>query len=107
MQVLLVGKDFGARVAYHLALVYPERVVAVTTLGVPFVVITPETFPGDLPKGFYVLRFQATREFLITIPFKLMNPFTLHINFHPYFNEICRSQGELRKTWDDSTLKLW
>lgn len=57
-KVLLVGKDFGARVAYHFALVHPERVVAVTTLGVPFVILSPETFPGNLPKGFYVLRFQ-------------------------------------------------
>ncbi|KAH6780597.1 hypothetical protein C2S52_011834 [Perilla frutescens var. hirtella] len=57
-KVILIGKDFGARVAYHFGLVHPERVVAIATLGVPFVVLTPETFPGNLPKGFYVLRFR-------------------------------------------------
>ncbi|XP_057792542.1 uncharacterized protein LOC131009273 [Salvia miltiorrhiza] len=58
-KVILVGKDFGAKVVYHFALVHPKRVSAVATLGVPFVVPTdPETFKASLPKGFYVLRFR-------------------------------------------------
>lgn len=55
-----MGKDFGAKVAYHFALVHPKRVAAVATLGVPFVVPTdPDSFRASHPKGFYVLRFQV------------------------------------------------
>ncbi|XP_059301353.1 uncharacterized protein LOC132053376 [Lycium ferocissimum] len=58
-QVILVGKDFGGRVAYHFALLHPDRVSAVATLGVPFLPTGPVTFPRDLiPRGFYVLRWQ-------------------------------------------------
>ncbi|OIT02900.1 PREDICTED: bifunctional epoxide hydrolase 2-like isoform X1 [Nicotiana attenuata] len=58
-QVFLVGKDFGARVAYHFALVHPDRVSTVITLGVPFLLTGPETFPRDfIPNGFYMLRWQ-------------------------------------------------
>ncbi|PIN12654.1 Soluble epoxide hydrolase [Handroanthus impetiginosus] len=58
-KILLVGKDSGARVAYHFALVHPDRVVAVATLGLPFVVTGPAAFPTDvLPKGFYMMRWQ-------------------------------------------------
>ncbi|KAK6157210.1 hypothetical protein DH2020_011458 [Rehmannia glutinosa] len=59
LQVLLVGKDFGARVVYHFTLVHPERVVAVVTLGVPFMLTGPAAFPRHLlPDGFYMLRWQ-------------------------------------------------
>ncbi|RVX20241.1 AB hydrolase superfamily protein YfhM [Vitis vinifera] len=51
----LVGKDFGAMPAFHVAVVHPERVSGVITLGIPF------SLPGVsaiqmhlLPKGFYV-----------------------------------------------------
>ncbi|PHU04341.1 hypothetical protein BC332_25163 [Capsicum chinense] len=58
-KIFLVGKDFGARVVYHFALVHPDRVSAIATLGVPFLLAGPEAFPKDLlPKGFYVLRWQ-------------------------------------------------
>ncbi|PHT35692.1 hypothetical protein CQW23_23392 [Capsicum baccatum] len=58
-KIFLVGKDFGARVLYHFALVYPERVSAVAALGMPFILTGPQTFPRDLlPKGFYMLRWQ-------------------------------------------------
>ncbi|KAM7503479.1 hypothetical protein LguiB_002383 [Lonicera macranthoides] len=54
-KVLLVGKDFGARVAYHFALLHPTRVQGIATLGVPFLLTGPEAFPSDLlPKGFYI-----------------------------------------------------
>ncbi|KAM7498150.1 hypothetical protein LguiA_022564 [Lonicera macranthoides] len=58
-KVLLVGKDFGARVAYHFALLHPTRVQGIATLGVPFLLTGPEAFPSDLlPKGFYMLRWK-------------------------------------------------
>ncbi|KAH0723782.1 hypothetical protein KY289_006826 [Solanum tuberosum] len=58
-KVFLVGKDFGARVVFHFALLHPNRVLALATLGVPFLLTGPGTFPQDLlPKGFYVLRWQ-------------------------------------------------
>ncbi|XP_060202060.1 uncharacterized protein LOC132630505 [Lycium barbarum] len=58
-QVFLVGKDFGCRVAYHFALLHPDRVSAVATLGVPFLPTGPVTIPRDpLPRGFYVLRWR-------------------------------------------------
>ncbi|KAL3848865.1 hypothetical protein ACJIZ3_010747 [Penstemon smallii] len=58
-KILLVGKDFGARVVFHFALFHPERVEAIVTLGVPFILTGPEAFPRDsLPKGFYMLRWQ-------------------------------------------------
>ncbi|XP_042006162.1 bifunctional epoxide hydrolase 2-like [Salvia splendens] len=58
-KVVLVGKDFGAKVVYHFALVHPKRVAAVATLGVPFVVPPdPHAFRASHPKGFYVMRFR-------------------------------------------------
>ncbi|XP_055807043.1 uncharacterized protein LOC129875842 [Solanum dulcamara] len=57
--IFLVRKDFGARVVFHFALLHPNRVSAVATLGVPFLLTSPGTFPQDLlPKGFYMLRWQ-------------------------------------------------
>ncbi|KAI4322656.1 hypothetical protein L6164_022329 [Bauhinia variegata] len=58
-KVFLVGKDFGAIPAYLVAAVHPERVIAVVTLGVPFVVPGPSAVQNHLlPKGFYVTRWQ-------------------------------------------------
>ncbi|CAK9159550.1 unnamed protein product [Ilex paraguariensis] len=58
-KVFLVAKDFGPRPAYHFALLYPDRVSAVVTLGVPFMVTGPEGISLDtLPKGFYFLRWR-------------------------------------------------
>ncbi|KAK3039572.1 hypothetical protein RJ639_027716 [Escallonia herrerae] len=54
-KVFLVGKDLGARPVYHFALLHPDRVSGVITLGVPFLLTGPEAFPSDqLPKGFYM-----------------------------------------------------
>ncbi|KAK2985506.1 hypothetical protein RJ640_008679 [Escallonia rubra] len=62
--VFLVGKDLGARPVYHFALLHPDRVSGVITLGVPFLLTGPEAFPSDqLPKGFYMLRWQANSSF--------------------------------------------
>ncbi|XP_077223705.1 epoxide hydrolase 3-like [Tasmannia lanceolata] len=58
-KVFLIGKDFGARPAYQFALLHPERVLGVITLGVPFMVSGPHAFPRNLlPEGFYMLRWQ-------------------------------------------------
>lgn len=58
-KAFLIGKDLGVRPAYHFALLYPEKVAGVVTLGVPFLLTGPEAFPREfLPKGFYMLRWQ-------------------------------------------------
>lgn len=58
-KVFVVGKDFGAFSAFQVAVMHPERVSGVITLGIPFML------PGQtiilnhpLPKGFYVVRWQ-------------------------------------------------
>ncbi|XVF01971.1 hypothetical protein REPUB_Repub04eG0135600 [Reevesia pubescens] len=56
-KVFLVGKDFGAVPAFMLAVVHPDRVLGVITLGIPFLIPGPGGIQFDLlPKGFYVLR---------------------------------------------------
>ncbi|KAL8258742.1 hypothetical protein R6Q59_026695 [Mikania micrantha] len=57
-QVFVIGKDFGAMVAYTFALLHPEKVLGIITLGVPFM---PPGFHKThlaLPEGFYVRRWQ-------------------------------------------------
>jgi len=59
-QAFLVGKDFGAIPAYLTAAVHPERVGAVITLGVPFLLPGPSAIQNHLlPKGFYITRWQV------------------------------------------------
>ncbi|KAL5772471.1 hypothetical protein ACOSP7_012070 [Xanthoceras sorbifolium] len=55
-KVFLVAKDWGSRPAYLFALLHPERVSGIITLGVPFVPPGPSTFQKYLPEGFYILR---------------------------------------------------
>ncbi|PSS04772.1 Lipid-phosphate phosphatase [Actinidia chinensis var. chinensis] len=57
-KVFLIAKDFGARPAYFFALLHPERVSGVITLGVPFVPPGPFTYDKYLPEGFYILRWR-------------------------------------------------
>ncbi|KAL5704558.1 microsomal epoxide hydrolase [Ranunculus cassubicifolius] len=56
-KAILVGKDLGVRPAYYFALLHPERVSGVVTLGFPY---TPPGYSfavhGHLPEGFYFLR---------------------------------------------------
>lgn len=58
-KVAVVGKDFGSPVAYTLAILHPERVTSVVTMGVPFL---PRSaigqFYSGLTQGFYVLRWR-------------------------------------------------
>ncbi|MQL90900.1 hypothetical protein Taro_023510 [Colocasia esculenta] len=55
-KAFLVGKDFGALPAYHFALLYPDRVSGVITLGIPF--LAQGNFMDKLPKGFYINRWR-------------------------------------------------
>ncbi|KAF7803488.1 bifunctional epoxide hydrolase 2 [Senna tora] len=57
-KVFLVAKDFGARPAYLFAILHPERVLGVITLGVPYVPPGPSLYHKYLPEGFYILRWQ-------------------------------------------------
>ncbi|KAF9609299.1 hypothetical protein IFM89_015544, partial [Coptis chinensis] len=55
----LVSKHFGVKTAYHYALLHPERVMGVITLGLPFVLPGLELFPREFfPKCFYMLRWE-------------------------------------------------
>ncbi|KAJ4825871.1 putative polyol transporter 4 [Turnera subulata] len=57
--VFLVGKDFGAVPAYLVAVLHPEKVSGVITLGIPFMMPGPQAVQTDLmPKGFYITRWQ-------------------------------------------------
>ncbi|KAK6932531.1 Alpha/beta hydrolase fold-1 [Dillenia turbinata] len=60
-KVFTVGKDFGARPAYLLPLLHPERISGVITLGVPYVPMGPSNFKQHLPEGFYVSRWEVSR----------------------------------------------
>ncbi|EPS69018.1 epoxide hydrolase, partial [Genlisea aurea] len=66
-RISLVGKDFGARIVYHFALLHPERLSAVATVGSPFrppeaaATFSSNSMCDDLPKGLYIFRWQASR----------------------------------------------
>ncbi|GLJ41739.1 hypothetical protein SUGI_0863840 [Cryptomeria japonica] len=54
-KVFVVGKDFGAPIAYYLYLLYPERVRGIVTLGIPYMKPGREPIQLDLfPQGFYI-----------------------------------------------------
>ncbi|PWA57281.1 epoxide hydrolase [Artemisia annua] len=55
-KVFVIGKDFGAIIAYPLALLHPEKVAGIITLGLPF--MPPGAFKHQfvLPEGAYPLR---------------------------------------------------
>ncbi|KAF8413909.1 hypothetical protein HHK36_001905 [Tetracentron sinense] len=57
-KAFLIGKDFGARPTYLFALLHPERVSGVVTLGVPYIPPTPSAYNFNLPEGLYILRWQ-------------------------------------------------
>ncbi|KAK7263645.1 hypothetical protein RJT34_31239 [Clitoria ternatea] len=58
-KAFLVGKDFGAIPGYLTAAVHPERVAAVITLGIPFMLPGPSAIQNHLlPRGFYITRWQ-------------------------------------------------
>ncbi|EYU27931.1 hypothetical protein ABFS82_13G110900 [Erythranthe guttata] len=57
-KAFLIAKDFGARVAYLFALIHPEKVSGVITLGIPYLPPSPVKFLDLLPEGFYISRWQ-------------------------------------------------
>lgn len=57
-KVFLIAKDFGARPAYFFALLYPDRVSGIVTMGAPFMPPGPSTLGKYLPEGFYISRWQ-------------------------------------------------
>ncbi|KAL8460376.1 hypothetical protein ACS0TY_032056 [Phlomoides rotata] len=57
-KVVLIGKDFGARIAYLFELLHSERVSGIITLGVPFVPPARPAIPKHLPEGSYISRWQ-------------------------------------------------
>ncbi|CAN1854198.1 Epoxide hydrolase A [Linum perenne] len=57
-KVAVVAKDFGVLPGYYFALLYPERVLGVVTLGVPFVPPGASLANQPLPEGFYVSRWR-------------------------------------------------
>lgn len=58
-QVFLIGKDFGARIAYLFSLLHPKRVSGIITLGVPFAPPSRSTVLKHLPEGSYISRWQV------------------------------------------------
>ncbi|ERM95228.1 uncharacterized protein LOC18423155 [Amborella trichopoda] len=58
-KAFVVGKDFGAMPAYLFALMHPERVSGVITLGIPYMLPSLRKHTNQhLPKGFYIRRWQ-------------------------------------------------
>ena len=57
--MFVIGKDFGALVAYTFALFHTEKVAGVITLGVPFMASVALKRHEALPEGFYVRRWQV------------------------------------------------
>ncbi|KAH9324581.1 hypothetical protein KI387_004759, partial [Taxus chinensis] len=58
-KVFVVGKDFGAMVAYYLDLLHPDRVRGIVAMGVAYMRPVPESFVREkLPEGFYVRHWQ-------------------------------------------------
>ena len=73
-QAFLVGKDSGAFPAFQVAVLHPERVSGVVTLGIPFMLPGVSVIPMHLlPKGFYVLRWQVQFFAFITFFFSLLH----------------------------------
>ncbi|KAJ4843784.1 hypothetical protein Tsubulata_017411, partial [Turnera subulata] len=58
LKVVVVAKDFGARPAYLFALLHPDRVLGIITMGVPYVPPGPSRYGDYLPEGFYISRWK-------------------------------------------------
>ncbi|KAM7276495.1 hypothetical protein ACFE04_018361 [Oxalis oulophora] len=59
-KVFLVGKDFGALPTFLVAVLHPERVLGIVTLGIPFLLPGPHTVQSHLlPEGFYISRWKV------------------------------------------------
>lgn len=58
LQAFVVGKDFGAKTAFDLAIQHPDRVMGIVTVGVPF---APRPFAAvcEPLKGSYIARWRV------------------------------------------------
>ncbi|KAM0932816.1 putative soluble epoxide hydrolase [Dioscorea sansibarensis] len=58
-KAFIIGKDFGAMPAYSFALLHPDRVSGVVTLGVPY--ISEDSSPAfqEIPEGYYLSRWRV------------------------------------------------
>ncbi|XP_043698042.1 bifunctional epoxide hydrolase 2-like [Telopea speciosissima] len=57
-KAFLIGKDFGVLPANLFAVLFPERVSGVVTMGIPYVPSSPSSLFSQLPEGFYILRWK-------------------------------------------------
>ncbi|KAF5194401.1 Bifunctional epoxide hydrolase [Thalictrum thalictroides] len=57
-KVFVVGKDFGGRPTNYFALLHPERVSGIITLGAPFIPPSRSFAVEGQPEGFYISRWQ-------------------------------------------------
>ncbi|KAJ6379236.1 hypothetical protein OIU76_015954 [Salix suchowensis] len=57
-KAFLVGTDLGSFPAYMIAVLYPERVAGIVSLGVPFKLPGPSDARDLMPEGFYCKRWQ-------------------------------------------------
>lgn len=56
-KAFIVGKDFGVKPVFDLAIDHPDRLLGIITVGVPFSPIRSSTV-SQPPKGFYISRWQ-------------------------------------------------
>ncbi|XXG49643.1 hypothetical protein AAC387_Pa02g3767 [Persea americana] len=58
-KVFIIGKDFGAIPISLFALLHPDRLLGFVTLGVPFMLPSPQAVKNEqLPEGFYISRWR-------------------------------------------------
>ncbi|EXB54384.1 Epoxide hydrolase 2 [Morus notabilis] len=60
-KAFLIGKDFGARPAFLVSALHPERVSGLVTLSVPYTPQPPSSTQKLLPKGLYISKWQEPR----------------------------------------------
>lgn len=74
MQVILIGKDFGAAVVSLFTLLHQDRVLSFVTIGVPFMPPRPPSHHNQLPEGFYIKRWKVTSVLHFPFHSKLLQP---------------------------------
>ena len=74
MKVFIIATDFGAMVGYIFAVLFPEKLAGIITLGIPY--MSPQALLQlqTLPEGFYIRRWQVYT--LISYLFDSLNPTT-------------------------------
>ncbi|CAL5412200.1 unnamed protein product [Camellia sinensis] len=90
-KVFLVAKDFGTRTSFFFALLYPERVSGIITMGVPFVPPGPFEFGKNLPEGFYMSRWKGAEDYIRSGQVKVFVP-DLEITYLPEGSHFVQEQ---------------